>query len=177
MTCPKSHSESVAEPEYAASVICLGDADRGSRLPVLPSAPKWKGPPSQGRQQPPTCPWPRPCSPGPPASGWPLTVPQVGVSEVEGPDESREGILRRAGLDPALHRSQLHALHPCALGPGRPLLSLQRAGPGLSRGSGLPVLGTRDCSPPTHHATTVWYFLRAWPFTLGEGEAQTCGVM
>lgn len=36
---------------------------------------------------------PEDACPGPPISDWPLTVPQVGVGEVEGPDEAREGVL------------------------------------------------------------------------------------
>lgn len=63
-----------------------------------------------------------------PTSGWPLTVPQVSVSEVEGADEAGEGVLCRTGLDLALHGSQLHVLQACPLGPGAPLLHLRRVG-------------------------------------------------
>lgn len=115
------------------------------------------------------------CRPHPtPTAGWPLTVPQIGVGEVEGPHKSCEGILCRASLDLTLHRCQLHALHPRPLGPGAPLLHLQGVGSGLRwGGSGLPVLGLSDCLPPTLHATIhLMTFTEDLTFTLGEAEAQ-----
>lgn len=68
-------------------------------------------------------------APAPAPSGWPLTVPQVSVSEVEGADEASEGVLCRAGLDLALHGRQLHVLQARPLGPGAPLRQLRRVGP------------------------------------------------
>lgn len=97
----------MVEPEYEAKAICLGDPGRGKKeagggsdLPVLPSGKPSYGPPSQARQQLPACPQAEKGSPAPtpaptptPTTGWPLTVPQIGVGKVEGPHKSREGIL------------------------------------------------------------------------------------
>lgn len=70
-------------------------------------------------------------------SGWLLTVPQVGISEIEGPDKAGEGVLCGAGLNLPLHGRQLHVLQarPLSLDIHSLGLRLQEVGLGLRAGS------------------------------------------
>lgn len=74
-----------------------------------------------------------------PPSGWILTVPQVGISEIESPHKAGEGVLCGAGFNLPLHGRQLHVLQarPLSLGVHSLSLCLQEVGLGLRAGSRL----------------------------------------
>ena len=83
-------------------------------------------------------------------SGWLLTVPQVGISEIEGPDKAGEGVLCGAGLNLPLHGRQLHVLQARPLSLDIHSLGLRLQPCSASRGLGL------VCSLPNSSLLTIY---------------------
>lgn len=107
---------------------------------------------------------PEDACPGSPISDRPLTVPQVGVSEVEGPDEACEGVPLLTVPRSCAARRQLHVLQAGPLCPAAPLLHLG-SGWTWPEGGQRPSLpqGASDCSTLPSRGGLA---RTAWPATI-----------